>query len=791
MRKGLILGLVAISISLTSVTVFTDVFGANPTISLTNLKPHPSAINLSDSSNADRQSVVKVNGTNIHVVWMDSTNSDILYKRSTNSGATFSDVVTVGDGNASWLSTSPVDMEVVGDYVYIVWDGSSKTYFSKSTDNGANFAAAVKLEDYGRPKISADSNNVHVIAWGGAGDDNVKYLKSTDNGANFAAAKNAGVGGIVSDIDSRGDSLYITARSGANSMKLHKSTDGGANFATSNLTTCVDFPTIEYTSTYLHFGCGYADVKYLVSDDGGGSWGTALTIDSDWAPVAPSISNGTNYVMMWRHHGIASNAAQIRFASSTDEGVTFGTPSIIDGLGRYYNSQEPSIHADGNLIGATFTSCTTNLASNICNIFFTRSTNGGTTFTPPGGSSQISHAIGANTDEQMFNATAVSGTSIIDIVTQSPANDFTIVTPNLNATIPANTAPTDTAHAQLTIKNSTRSINTNSNPNASVVGTIQELGYTNSTNINFNKFIKLSFGGTTGTTPFFINATDTYLISQCAGTPATTTQVSNDATITGGAKECYWSATNGTKFVWTNHFTAFGTGNNFGSSSSSSSSSSGGGKSSCDSSGFGMGQSLRVYQVSYDIMTQEVEVLAYSTCGAINAKIVTAGTQKILALSMDQPYLDEQKTVYKGKISPDDTKFTILVENKRDSFDETFYITDSSIIREYGTGTGYTSEQQGMTYEKQSKVPEWVKNNAKWWSDSQVDDTTFSQGIGYLIKENIIEIDNLPSSSGDSDQSVPEWVKNNAKWWADGMISEDEFLRGITYMVENGIVKVS
>ena len=88
-----------------------------------------------------------------------------------------------------------------------------------------------------------------------------------------------------------------------------------------------------------------------------------------------------------------------------------------------------------------------------------------------------------------------------------------------------------------------------------------------------------------------------------------------------------------------------------------------------------------------------------------------------------------------------------------------------------------------------SKVPDWVKNNAKWWSDGQVDDSTFSQGIGFLIKENIIEIDNLPSSSGDSDQSVPEWVKNNAKWWADGMISEDDFLKGITYMVEKGIIR--
>ena len=680
------------------VIAFTDVFAANPTISLTNLKPHPSAINLSDSANSDRQPVVKVNGTNVHVTWHDNTNSDTLYKRSTNSGATFSDVVTVGDGNASWLSTSPVDMEVVGDNVYIVWDGSGKTYFSRSTDNGATFSAAVKLEDYGRPKISADGNNVHVIAWGGAGDDNVKYLKSTDSGANFAVAKNAGTGGIVSDVESRGDNLYISARSGADSMKLHKSTDGGANFATSNLTTCTDFPTIEYTSTYLHFGCGWTDVKYLVSDDAGGSWGSALTISSDWAPVAPSISNGTNYVMVWRHHGVVSDAAQIRFASSTDEGVTFGTPSIIDGLGRHYNSQEPSIHADGNLIGAAFTSCTTNLASNICDIFFTRSTNGGTTFTPPGGSSQISHAIGANTDEQIFNATAVSGSSIIDIETISPAKDYTIVTPNLNATIPANTTPSDASHAQLTIKNSTRSINTNSNPNASVVGTIQELGYTNSTNIEFDKFIKLSFKGTTGSTPFFINATDTYLINQCDGTPATTTQASNDATITDGANECYWTATNSTKFVWTNHFTAFGTGNNFGSSSSSSSgSSSGGGGNNCDSNGFGNGQSLRVYQISYDILTHEVQVQAYSTCGSISTKMTTPSGQSILGLSSQQSLLDDRIAIYSGFLDESDEKFNISVQNKRDSFTETFYIYDKPITKKYTGETGYTSEQQGTS----------------------------------------------------------------------------------------------
>ena len=787
MRKGLILGLVAISISLTSVTVFTDVFAvANPTFDTSNIKTQRSAINLTDDAKADRFPEIHVRGSTVHVTWNDQTNQKTLYQRSTNMGSTWDAVITVGDNDQA----AKPEMDVVGDYVYIAWTGAgSTTKFARSTNGGDSFGAVATINNGGRPGISAYGSNIDLIGWGGAGDDKIKFTRSTDNGANFGAISNAGDGGIVNAIDSSSNEIYIVSRTGANGMKLIKSTDGGTTFATSAIGTGTGYPTIQKSGSLLNvIWSSGGSLSYLISDDMGGTWSSAATVTSNWADVAPQYVNGTSHNVVWRHDGISGGVGQIFYSTSSD-GITFDKAYQVSGLGVNYNGQEPAIGVNGTNVAIAFTGCTTNLASNQCDIFFARSTNGGLTFTTPGGSDQTAHVVATNSIETIFNATGIA-TTVIDIYNKSPSNDFTIITPNLNATIPASTTPSDSSHKQLTVKNSTRTINTTANPNASVVGTIQELGYTNSTKITFDKFIKLTFGGTTGTTPFFINATNTYLISQCAGTPATTTQVSSDATITGGANECYWSATNGTKFVWTNHFTAFGTGNNFGSSSSSSSSSSGGGKSSCDSSGFGMGQSLRVYQVSYDIMTQEVEVLAYSTCGAINAKIVTAGTQKILALSMDQPYLDEQKTVYKGKIFPDDTKFTILVENKRDSFDETFYITDSSIIREYGTGTGYTSEQQGMTYEKQSKVPEWVKNNAKWWSDSQVDDTTFSQGIGYLIKENIIEIDNLPSSSGDSDQSVPEWVKNNAKWWADGMISEDEFLRGITYMVENGIVKV-
>ncbi|MEX0862182.1 hypothetical protein [Nitrosopumilus sp.] len=40
-------------------------------------------------------------------------------------------------------------------------------------------------------------------------------------------------------------------------------------------------------------------------------------------------------------------------------------------------------------------------------------------------------------------------------------------------------------------------------------------------------------------------------------------------------------------------------------------------------------------------------------------------------------------------------------------------------------------------------------------------------------------------------QPVPEWIKNNAKWWTEGKISEDEFVKGLEYLVKEKIVNVN
>ena len=42
----------------------------------------------------------------------------------------------------------------------------------------------------------------------------------------------------------------------------------------------------------------------------------------------------------------------------------------------------------------------------------------------------------------------------------------------------------------------------------------------------------------------------------------------------------------------------------------------------------------------------------------------------------------------------------------------------------------------------------------------------------------------------DAETLIPDWIKNNAKWWSEGKISDDDFSTGIEYMVKVGIIKV-
>jgi hypothetical protein len=86
-------------------------------------------------------------------------------------------------------------------------------------------------------------------------------------------------------------------------------------------------------------------------------------------------------------------------------------------------------------------------------------------------------------------------------------------------------------------------------------------------------------------------------------------------------------------------------------------------------------------------------------------------------------------------------------------------------------------------------IPDWVRNNAGWWSAGKIEDNDFASGIEFMIKEGIIMV---PSTSGQSSGNsvIPDWVRNNAGWWSERLISDKEFANGLQYLIVNGIISV-
>jgi peptidoglycan/xylan/chitin deacetylase (PgdA/CDA1 family) len=86
------------------------------------------------------------------------------------------------------------------------------------------------------------------------------------------------------------------------------------------------------------------------------------------------------------------------------------------------------------------------------------------------------------------------------------------------------------------------------------------------------------------------------------------------------------------------------------------------------------------------------------------------------------------------------------------------------------------------------EIPDWLKNNARWWGKNQISDKEFVHGIQFLIKNNIISVPKSDESS--STEIIPSWIRNNARWWANDQISNEEFVRGIQFMVNNNIIQI-
>ena len=99
--------------------------------------------------------------------------------------------------------------------------------------------------------------------------------------------------------------------------------------------------------------------------------------------------------------------------------------------------------------------------------------------------------------------------------------------------------------------------------------------------------------------------------------------------------------------------------------------------------------------------------------------------------------------------------------------------------------------------QEDTQIPGWIKNVASWWANGEISENEFLTGIEYLINNNIISVSFIPCSIITEDQNVssstglvPNWVKNNAKWWSEDLIGDTDFLNGLDYLIEGQIIKI-
>ncbi len=116
--------------------------------------------------------------------------------------------------------------------------------------------------------------------------------------------------------------------------------------------------------------------------------------------------------------------------------------------------------------------------------------------------------------------------------------------------------------------------------------------------------------------------------------------------------------------------------------------------------------------------------------------------------------------------------------NSKATIDITSFMITSDVL-----GASVTSDN--------AKIPDWIKSNAEWWAEGQIDDRSFVEGIQFMIKEGLMSIPVTEQGSSSQENNIPDWIKSNAGWWAEGQIDDRSFLEGIQFMIKEGLMNIS
>lgn len=193
-------------------------------------------------------------------------------------------------------------------------------------------------------------------------------------------------------------------------------------------------------------------------------------------------------------------------------------------------------------------------------------------------------------------------------------------------------------------------------------------------------------------------------------------------------------------------------------------------------------ESFSVDKPEYHIKNNAIDMVTIT--GAVTKEAFSRGQNVLIT----QTFPDGHNEEIKVRVN-DSQIFSIQIRLDSDTQKGQYHLK-ANYMNWYSDEISFNVLDDTIHNYSEQKIPDWIKQNAKRWSEGNLDDQTFINGIQFLVKNQIIKVSGV-SQSTDKSNTIPKWVKNNAGWWSEGQISEDDFLRGIQHLTSNGIIKIN
>lgn len=308
------------------------------------------------------------------------------------------------------------------DDVYVAYSGGSggfmlpqDIFFSRSTDGGRTWTTSARVNNdaggasQSRPSLILDAAENIFILWtdtrGGTSD--IYFSKSTDGGLSFSA--NVRVNDVTTNSQVNGD-IAVDAMG-----LIHAVWEDNRDSATTG-----------------------PDIYYANSTDGGLSFNPSARVNNDATPVEQArpviaVASDRSVYVAWDDPRNGGRGRDIYFSKSTDLGATWAPNIFVNDDSGGTGQDSPTIAVDE--AGTVYIAWSDGRAAGTApDIFSTRSTNGGSTFTANvkvnddlAAAFQYFPSLSANagTVQVMWSDSRTIGSTGVDVFTTSSPDGVT------------------------------------------------------------------------------------------------------------------------------------------------------------------------------------------------------------------------------------------------------------------------------------------------------------------------------------------------------------------------------